>query len=110
MDLGTSLVWCVSVATLGGIVLSFLRFFKSKNNNPGGATKSSNVALSEQFTLGLRKEFVSEKTCIANMKAIETSINLTKEILVGKIDGLGTALVNDLKPIINEAVKKGLGR
>jgi len=95
----------VSIGTLGGLVLAFLRFFRSKTNNPGGATKSSNLALSEQFSKGLREEFVSKDVCVANIKTLETSVNLTKEVLVGKIDGLSQMLVTELRTIKAEVKK-----
>ena len=103
MDVGTSMAVCVGIATVGGVILSFLRFFKNKN----GGTDSKGLNDKGFVSLEgiLRKEFVTEKTCEANIKGIETSIRLTKEALMGKIGDLDRTFDTGLKNLRREMSK-----
>lgn len=103
MDMGTAVTCSVAIATFGGLVLAFLRFFRNRNGVNGSKRLNDKGFVNLEGLL--RKEFVSEKTCIANIKAIETSINSTKELLSGKIDGLNSTLDTGLKNLRREMVK-----
>ena len=94
MDAGTSAAVCITVITFGGLVLAFLRFFKSKNGRSIPTTNGRKDYMEE-----IRKEFVTEKTCQVNMKRIEQVLSITSKGLSKEITTLGTNIGKSLDDI-----------
>jgi len=94
MDAGTSAAVCITVITFGGLVLSLLRFFKSKN---GHSIPTANGR--KDFMEEVREEFVAEKTCKANIKRIEQVLDITSKGLSKEITTLGVNIGKSLDDI-----------
>jgi len=83
MDLGTSAAVCVSILTLGGLVLTILRFIKKDS------PKSLGNGESRRLEDRLREEFVSKDSCEGNLKRIEQVMEVTSKSLSKEIETLG---------------------
>jgi len=94
MDAGTSAAVCIAIITFGGLVLALLRFFKSKN---GQSIPPANGR--KDFMEEVREKFVTEKTCLVNMKRIEQVLSITSKGLSKEITILGANIGKSLDDI-----------